>query len=68
MAVLLLEQNNFNELAHKYALQAVDFNPHSFDSWKLLYSIKNSSAKERAMALSKMRQIDPLNKNLEKLK
>ena len=68
MSVLLLEQNNFNDLAHKYARQAVEFNPHSFDAWRVLYSIKNSSSEERALALSNMRQIDPLNRNLEKLK
>lgn len=67
-AIMLLEQSNFNDLAHKYALQAVEFNSHSYDAWKLLYVLKKSSPEDRKLALQMMRKIDPLNRNLEKLK
>lgn len=68
MAAYLLEQNNFNDLAHKYALEGVKFNPHFYDAWKLLFFLKNSTGEERKMALSKMKELDPLNPNLEKLR
>jgi hypothetical protein len=68
MAAYLLEQNNFGDLAHQYALQASNFNPHSYDAWKLLYFVKNSTPADREIALSKMKELDPLNPNLEKLK
>ena len=68
MAAYLLEQNNFNELSHKYALKGVEYNPHFYEAWKLLYVLKNSTNEERKMALAKMKDLDPLNPNLEKLK
>jgi len=68
MAAYLLEQNNFGDLAHKYALQGVKFNSHSYEAWKLLYILRNSTPADRELALSKMRELDPLNPNLEKLK
>ena len=68
MATYLLEQNNFNDLSHKYALEGVKFNPHFYEAWKLLYILKNSTDEERKLALSKMKALDPLNPNLEKLK
>lgn len=68
MAAYLLEQNNFNDLSHAHALKGVEFNPHFYDAWKLLYILKNSTDEERKLALSKMKALDPLNPNLEKLK
>ena len=68
MAAYLLEQNNFNELSHKYALKGVEFNPHFYEAWKLLYILKSTTEEERKLALSKMKALDPLNPNLEKLK
>ena len=68
MAAYLLEQNNFNDLSHKYALKGVEFNPHFYEAWKLLYILKSTTEEERKLALSKMKALDPLNPNLEKLK
>lgn len=45
-----LEQNNLNELARKYALEAVKWNPDVFDSWKVLYLIQNSTPEEKTCA------------------
>lgn len=67
-ATLLLERNNLFDLSHQYALEGVKFNPESFDSWKLLYYLKNSTEEERKVALKKMKELDPQNNTLEKLK
>ena len=67
-ASYLLEQNKLYEQSHKYAVAGVKFNQDYFDAWKVLYFVKNSSSKERALALENMRRLDPLNKELETLK
>lgn len=59
--IQVLEQNNFPDLARKYALEATSWNPESFDLWSLLYSVKNSSAEEKQVALDNMKRLDPLN-------
>lgn len=60
-AVNLFNNSNLADLAHKYALIAVEFNSDYFDAWKQLYLLPNSSAAERAKALSNMRRLDPKN-------
>jgi hypothetical protein len=59
--IQILEQSNFPDLARKYALEAVKWNPESFELWKLLYLIKNSTAEEKALAVANMKRLDPLN-------
>lgn len=59
--IQLLEKNNFQDLAHKYALEAVNWNPQSYDSWRFVYFISKSTPAERERALAKMKQLDPLN-------
>jgi O-antigen ligase len=59
--VAVFEGNALFELSHKYALEATKFNPSSYDSWRQLYFIKNSTASERKLALAKMKYLDPLN-------
>ena len=56
-----LEQSNLNDLSRKYALDAVKWNPDVFDSWKVLYLIKNSTPEEKSLALKNMKRLDPLN-------
>ena len=56
-----LEQSNLFELSHKYALEAVKWNPEVFDLWKVLYLIRDSTAEEKALALENMKRLDPLN-------
>jgi hypothetical protein len=65
--ILTLEQSNLNELAHKYALEAVEWNPESFDLWKILYLIKNSTPEEKRLALTYMKRLDPLNPDVTAL-
>jgi hypothetical protein len=56
-----LEQSNLFDLSHKYALEAVKWNPEVFDLWKVLYLIRDSTAEEKALALENMKRLDPLN-------
>lgn len=56
-----LERSNFPEIAHKYALKAVQWNPEAFDLWKLLYFVGNSTPEEKAEAVQNMKRLDPLN-------
>jgi hypothetical protein len=56
-----LEGSSLFELSHKYALEAVEWNPEAFEIWKVLYLIKNSTPEERALALQNMKRLDPLN-------
>jgi len=55
------ESSNLPELAHKYAVEAVKFNPENFDLWKVFYLIQASTPEEKALALENMRRLDPLN-------
>jgi hypothetical protein len=59
--IQLLEKNNFQDLAHKYALEAVKWNPQAYDLWRFVYFISKSTPAEREFALSKMKELDPLN-------
>ena len=56
-----LEQSNLFELSHKYALEAVAWNPDAFELWKVLYLLKNSTPEEKSTALKNMKRLDPLN-------
>lgn len=55
------EGSGLFELSHKYALQAVAWNPEAFELWRLLYFIKNSSPEDRELAKNQMKRLDPLN-------
>jgi O-antigen ligase len=67
-AVGLFEQNKLYSYAHKYALEGVLKNSNSYNNWRALYQIQDSTPEDRAKALANMKRLDPLNKNLEKLK
>ena len=56
-----LEGSQLYEQAHKYALEAVKWNPDAFELWKVLYLIKNSTHAEKDLALKNMKRLDPLN-------
>ncbi len=66
-AVQIFEKNKLFDLSHKYAKTAVQFNPESFDAWRGLYSVKNSTAEEKVQAKQKMIELDPLNDKWQKL-
>lgn len=56
-----LEASQIFGEAHRYASEAVKWNPDSFESWKILYFLKKSTQEEKAIALKNMRRLDPLN-------
>jgi hypothetical protein len=63
-AVQLLEGSKLYDIALKYAQISVQFNPDSFDSWKVLYLVTNSSPEEKTIALENMKRLDPKNPNV----
>lgn len=63
-----LEQSSLFELSHKYALEAVEWNPDAFELWKVLYLIRDSTAEEKAIALKNMKRLDPLNPDVTSIK
>ena len=65
--VLLFEQNKLTDLAYKYALIGIDFNPDYFDAWKVLYGLSKATAEDKARAKTEMIRLDPLNEAWKKL-
>jgi hypothetical protein len=63
-----LEQSSLFELSHKYALEAVKWNPEGFELWKVLYLIRDSTLEEKALALENMKRLDPLNPDVTSIK
>lgn len=61
------ETSNLFELSHKYALQGVNWNPESFELWRILFFIKNSTEAEKKLAIRNMKRLDPLNPDVLKL-
>jgi hypothetical protein len=60
-AISIMESSKLYDQAREYALIATAYNPDSFDSWSALYSVQNSTAEEKALALENMRRLDPQN-------
>jgi O-antigen ligase len=60
-AIQLLESSKLYDLAYKYALAAIEFNPDNFDSWKVLYLITKSTPEDKARAMENMKRLDPNN-------
>ncbi len=59
--VQAFESSGLFEFSHKYALQAVEWNPELYELWRILYLIKNSTEDERKLAIRNMKRLDPLN-------
>ena len=62
-----LESSSLFDLSHKYALEAVAWNPEAFELWKVLYLLKNSTVEEKALALRNMKRLDPLNPDVSSI-
>jgi O-antigen ligase len=60
-AVDLFMRSNLLEPALKYSRMAVSINPDSFDSWRQLYFLDNSTKEEKKIALQNMKRLDPMN-------
>lgn len=63
----LFENSGLHELAHKYAILGVEWNPDNFESWRILYQIKLSTAEEKILAEANMKRLDPLNPNVREV-
>lgn len=63
----VFETNGFQDLAHKYALEAIEFNPNSYEAWKTITLLSKSTEVEKREALIQMKKLDPLNPNLKDL-
>ncbi|CAN2170274.1 RfaL Lipid A core - O-antigen ligase and related enzymes [Candidatus Nanopelagicaceae bacterium] len=61
-----LEQSKLPDIAHKYALIGVEFNPDYFEAWKSLYFATNATAEEKSRALENLKRLDPLNTDVTK--
>lgn len=55
------ESSGLFDLSHKYALKGVDWNPESYELWRILFLIKNSTEDEKKLAIKNMKRLDPLN-------
>ena len=60
----VFESNGLYELAHKYALESVEYNPESFESWRYLSLLKLTTQSEKDIAIQNMQRLDPLNKTI----
>jgi hypothetical protein len=65
--IQVFENSGLFDLSHKYTLEAIKWNPETYDFWRILYSIRNSTEEERKLAVQKMKVLDPLNPELEKI-
>jgi len=62
--VSIAEKSSLPDVAYEYAKKAVAFNPQSFDSWRNLYLVTNSTPADKELALTNMKRLDPKNPNL----
>jgi O-antigen ligase len=62
--VSIAENSKFPDVAYEYAKKAVEFNPQSFDSWRNLYLVTNSTPQDKELALTNMKRLDPKNSNV----
>jgi O-antigen ligase len=56
--------SNLPDVAYEYAKKAVEFNPESFDSWRALYAVTNSTPADKELAMTNMKRLDPKNSNV----
>jgi hypothetical protein len=63
-AVSIAENSKLYDVAYEYSKKSVDFDPESFDAWRILYSITNSTPQDKVLALAKMKELDPKNPNV----
>jgi hypothetical protein len=62
------ERSGLFDLSHKYAQEGVKWNPESFDLWRILFLIKNSTPEEKKLAYANMKKLDPLNPDVTAIK
>jgi O-antigen ligase len=65
-AIEILHNSKLYELSHKYAQLATKFNPENFGAWFALYSVAESTKEEKRLAIQKMNELDPHNRDIPK--
>ena len=60
-----LAENKFEPQALEIIRRSIEFNPHSFDAWRVFASIPSATEAEKVKANEMMRKLDPRNTNLE---
>jgi hypothetical protein len=60
-AVDLFYRSGLHDKALDYSREAVKYNPEFFDLWRQMYGLDITPASEKAYALKKMKELDPLN-------
>ena len=60
-ATQLFASSNLLPQALQVSLDAVAFNPDSYDNWRNLYFLSNSTPEEKARAVVNLKRLDPLN-------
>jgi hypothetical protein len=65
-ATQLFATSNLLPQAHQITLDALRFNPDSYDSWRNLYYLSNSTPEEKAEAVANLKRLDPLNPDVTK--
>jgi hypothetical protein len=64
----VFESSGLTEMAHKAALEAVKFNPNSYEAWRNITLLSKSTEAEKELAIANMRRLDPLNDTIGKSK
>jgi O-antigen ligase len=63
-AVVAFESRQAYDLAYTYARRAIEFNPNSYQAWRLMLSISKSTQAEKELAFETMKRLDPRNPEL----
>jgi hypothetical protein len=66
-AVQIFENSNLHNQALEIAINAVKFNPRSYDSWLMLSALKNTPEGDRKKAESYLLKLDPRNTPTRKI-
>jgi hypothetical protein len=61
--VMIAENSKLPDVAYEYIKKAIEFNPESFDAWRNLYLVTNSTPADKELALANMKRLDPKNSN-----
>lgn len=65
-ATQLFASSNLLPQAHQVALAGIKFNPDSYDSWRNLYFLSNSTQEEKALSVENLKRLDPKNPDVTK--
>ena len=64
-AAKIFKANNLNDKAESLLRKLLSIYPRSFESWQLLYELPTTTSNEKAAILSKLKSLDPNNKNIK---